>query len=213
MRDFAAGIPRENKNPMFKFSLDEQKIMRKNLQGITKKAVTNEEKILINRKYYTLSELRLIDEQLQYQQQNFPENSGLFIYSTPLSGEEALSRRFCLSITHASDGNSYMNAILQTHGSAAHNSAAILELYNLFETFIKASSPGAVFAFFHKFAITMPFCRGSCAINEWFLDAMLQAIKFPMPKQSVFAEFDQMAQISTREDFVQFMMTKIPLQQ
>ena len=51
------------------------------------------------------------------------------------------------------------------------------------------------------------------AINEWFLDAMLQAIKFPMPKQSVFAEFDQMAQISTREDFVQFMMTKIPLQQ
>ena len=59
----------------------------------------------------------------------------------------------------------------------------------------------------------MPFCRGSCAINEWFLDAMLQTINIPMPKQSVFAEFDQMAQISTREKFVNFMMTKIPLQQ
>ncbi|PIZ33063.1 MAG: hypothetical protein COY39_03865 [Alphaproteobacteria bacterium CG_4_10_14_0_8_um_filter_37_21] len=207
MRDFVAGAL-ETMYLIFSFSPEQQSEIIKNL-----KAPNGKRDEFLHKKGWTRIEREIILEKLKYQQQNFPENSKLFIYSTSLSGEEALSRRFCLSITHASDGNSYMNAILQTHGSASKDSPAISELYDLFKDLLCAPTPESAFKFFHKFAVTMPYKRGSSAVNEWILATACDTMGIPMPKQSVFAEFDQMAQISTREDFVQFMMTKIPLQQ
>jgi hypothetical protein len=46
-------------------------------------------------------------------------------------------------------------------------------------------------------------------VNEWILAAACKTINIPMPQQSVFAEWDQIAQITTRDKFVAYMMKKI----
>lgn len=206
MRDFA--VKTACGESVAHSSPDEQLQTFQYMQSAVIGTRTKEIRTFFQEKNWSDNVFQFIYEKFPYQREHFPQNKGFTIYRSHLPDLEAELRSFYMS-KFLYEGDTYLTCNHQTHGSAAKDSPAISELYNLFKDLVSSPSPEFAFAFFHKFAITMPYYRGSSAVNEWILAAASHTMGIPMPQQSVFAEFDQTAQISTRDEFIAFMMAKI----